>query len=92
MTENPEPKFCCSLWLYYIRFPKTVVNKMKIKMTKFLNTSYRRAVPAATTCRWGISRLCVNRNAAAGIADSVADKTPGASCPPLGARVSRQCY
>ena len=58
MTENPEPKFCCSLWLYYIRFPKTVVNKMKIKMTKFLNTS----------CRWGISRLCVNRNAAACIA------------------------
>ena len=81
MTENPEPKFCCSLWLYYIRFPKTVVNKMKIKMTKFLNTTYRwrisrwRAVPAATTCRWGISRLCVNRNAAAGIADSVTDKT-----------------
>ena len=86
MTENPEPKSCCSLWLYYIRFPKTVVNKMKIKMTKFLNTSYRRAVPAATTCRWGISRwravpaattcrwgisrLCVNRNAAAGIADN----------------------
>ena len=43
MTENPEPKFCCSLWLYYIRFPKTVVNKMKIKMTKFLNASCRRA-------------------------------------------------
>ena len=35
-----------------------------------------------TTCRWGISRLCVNRNAAAGIADSVADKTPGASSRP----------
>ena len=59
MTENPEPKFCCSLWLYYIRFPKTVVNKMKIKMTKFLNTS----------CRWGILRCGVVRNKIACAAD-----------------------
>ena len=53
MTENPEPKFCCSLWLYYIRFPKTVVNKMKIKMTKFLNTSCRAGPPTGGGYRAG---------------------------------------
>ena len=75
MTENPEPKFCCSLWLYYIRFPKTVVNKMKIKMTKFLNTSYRwgisrwRAVPAPE------SRISAVSDLFACFANSVANKS-----------------
>ena len=55
MTENPEPKFCCSLWLYYIRFPKTVVNKMKIKMTKFLNTSCRAGPPTGGGYRADVS-------------------------------------
>ena len=40
-----------------------------------------------TTCRWGISRLCVNRNAAAGIA-IVSQTKPGARYPaPEGAHL-----
>ena len=52
-----------------------------------LKQNLGRDLPAArrATYRWGTSRYGVNRNVNAGDANSVLNRTQGATCPPLGA-------